>query len=528
MPLNILLHLRTALGRRLSHAEVDANFANLRDAIQQLESQLMGGSTTPPASSVSWNGKPLLLVFGGDSRNDASFGQFGAPINRVATALGATYTGANFTFSAANYDLIWTARGGNTVAAQLAAELPPIDAKYCGGIHLFEGGVNSVRQSDTPTAATVGEEVRQQMAKAKAAGYKTVVSTITDCDHDYQARRPADAGYAGPQVQVRIDAVNTIIRANWQTWGVDGFEDLSSHQYIDPIAYPSSYVDGIHPSDIGIGFEAKSKYDRILALNAQYFAVPVPAYEWVLPIPAAATGGSGGTPAVPGQVTGLALTPSDQALTAAWNAPAANGAAITNYAVQLRDTGQNGNVFVAVTRSASATAIQLLSGLVNGLNYQVKVAAINSVGTGPFSDAATASPRLNTGPGIVGKDSDLLTYLPERSFYAFDEVGGGRAYVSGARYGGVKIGFTGTQVRVIVPLFGSGDAKHWLLANGAIAVQNIDANGPEGTTRTYLATFPTAIDRVLLYEREVYDANSRYWMFQAFEALDGGFYKVPV
>ena len=102
-------------------------------------------------------------------------------------------------------------------------------------------------------------------------------------------------------------------------------------------------------------------------------------------------------PDAPGAPT---LVRGAQQLTVSWNAPANNGASITDYDVRyctnstgcdaanewtaLNDTGDNAT---DTTRSATIT------GLTNGTAYQVQVRAGNSVGDSGWSTSASAAPR---------------------------------------------------------------------------------------------------------------------------------------
>jgi hypothetical protein len=70
-----------------------------------------------------------------------------------------------------------------------------------------------------------------------------------------------------------------------------------------------------------------------------------------------------------------------------WVAPAnSNGAGVTGYVIQLATPG---NAFVTVATPV-ATALQaVLTGLTTGTTYLVRIAAVNSSGTGVFSAAFT-------------------------------------------------------------------------------------------------------------------------------------------
>jgi subtilisin family serine protease len=73
----------------------------------------------------------------------------------------------------------------------------------------------------------------------------------------------------------------------------------------------------------------------------------------------------------------------------AWPAPSSNGSPITDYLVQ-RST--NGTTWTTVDDGQSATAGFTVSSLTNGTTYLFRVAAVNAVGTGAWSNVAVAAP----------------------------------------------------------------------------------------------------------------------------------------
>ena len=93
-------------------------------------------------------------------------------------------------------------------------------------------------------------------------------------------------------------------------------------------------------------------------------------------------------------------------MTATWAAPANNGSAITDYDVQYREGTETGN-WDSHTHNGTAT-VATVTGLKNGVEYQVQVAAINSQGRGAWSQSTLgtpfAVPTIPTNVTIVGGD----------------------------------------------------------------------------------------------------------------------------
>ena len=92
-------------------------------------------------------------------------------------------------------------------------------------------------------------------------------------------------------------------------------------------------------------------------------------------------------PTAPGAPRNLRVAESDETLTLEWNRPSFNGnAQITSYTVQHKlETASELEWETADRTSDPAALTHQLSGLDNGLVYQVRVAAVNSVGPGPWT-----------------------------------------------------------------------------------------------------------------------------------------------
>lgn len=100
--------------------------------------------------------------------------------------------------------------------------------------------------------------------------------------------------------------------------------------------------------------------------------------------------------------TGLVLAPADAKLVAGWNPPANNGGAeITGYKVQYKTTsapdragvlGDPYSGWVGAGNSGTSTDVEI-TGLTNGVSYDVRIAASNGKGNGPWTAAASATPH---------------------------------------------------------------------------------------------------------------------------------------
>ena len=114
-----------------------------------------------------------------------------------------------------------------------------------------------------------------------------------------------------------------------------------------------------------------------------------------------------GTPLTrPGAPSIDSVTPGDETLAVAWSAPASDGGRdITSYDLRyIRSDAPNKADSNWTERDGIWTsgALQhMLSGLTNGVDYDVQVRAVNSVGNGSWSGAGTGKPLTTPGPPTI-------------------------------------------------------------------------------------------------------------------------------
>lgn len=93
------------------------------------------------------------------------------------------------------------------------------------------------------------------------------------------------------------------------------------------------------------------------------------------------------TPSAP---AGLSATPDDRAATISWTTPVDGGSVITEYVVQRSTDG--GAVWGRVNDPGFTATSITVRGLVNGTRCLFRVAAVNILGTGPFSPSVAVVP----------------------------------------------------------------------------------------------------------------------------------------
>ena len=119
-----------------------------------------------------------------------------------------------------------------------------------------------------------------------------------------------------------------------------------------------------------------------------------------------ATGTPVGVPAAP---AAPGLTAGTGQLEVSWRAPSDNGSAIDDYDVRYRSAGGS---WTGLPDTAKSTARSVtITGLRNGTAYEVQVRAGNSIGDGPWSQSAMATPvgvpAAPAAPDVTGGDGQL-------------------------------------------------------------------------------------------------------------------------
>lgn len=110
------------------------------------------------------------------------------------------------------------------------------------------------------------------------------------------------------------------------------------------------------------------------------------------------------TPGTPTSSTSFVATAKDKQVQLVWNVPPNGGSAITDYIVEYKETsGVQWIKFDDDTRLDTDT-IANVTGLTNGTSYSFRVAAVNSVGMGLWSDIVSAIPAA-----VPGAPLDLKT-----------------------------------------------------------------------------------------------------------------------
>jgi cellulose 1,4-beta-cellobiosidase len=141
------------------------------------------------------------------------------------------------------------------------------------------------------------------------------------------------------------------------------------------------------------GLPYKAYYYRVAAVNSVATeASTTGAYATIGPIYPNFRTFTGGVvdPVTPAAPTGLLFTPSSvqTSVNLSWTAPVFDGdATITNYRVRYNAVGSTSSTTVL---TGSTSTSYTLTGLPKSTNFEIDVAAVNSVGTGSYSNKVDA------------------------------------------------------------------------------------------------------------------------------------------
>ncbi len=112
----------------------------------------------------------------------------------------------------------------------------------------------------------------------------------------------------------------------------------------------------------------------------------------------------------PSKIINLSATAGDTQVVLTWTAPASNGASITDYVVQYKLTSSG--TWLTFSDGTSASTGATVTGLTNSSSYDFRVAAVNSAGTGTYSDTSTATPFAIPNIQLVSGSKKTNTLAP--------------------------------------------------------------------------------------------------------------------
>ena len=116
-------------------------------------------------------------------------------------------------------------------------------------------------------------------------------------------------------------------------------------------------------------------------------------------------------PALPGEPQHVRVFPhNSDALDVSWEAPASDGGSpVTGYTVQWKQAADSWDTAEDVSEETVTGTTHTITGLTQGVEYNVRVIAVNTVGDGPSSVEATGTPRETVPPELLTASVDGKT-----------------------------------------------------------------------------------------------------------------------
>jgi hypothetical protein len=189
-------------------------------------------------------------------------------------------------------------------------------------------------------------------------------------------------------------------------------------------------------------------------------------------------------------------------VTLGWVAPSSDGgSAITDYVVQY--SSDSGSAWTTFADGTSASIGATITGLTNGTAYQFRGAAVNAIGTGPYSSIWTATPTAGnslTASGWSGAGTSASKLAPPASPATFTSSPS------------ITVGVSGTLNVSIVSDDNYNDAWEVIIRRNGTAVYNADGNAANGTTFTGAVTAGQTITLAVSGGGARWFAGTRLWV----------------
>lgn len=248
------------------------------------------------------------------------------------------------------------------------------------------------KSSVTAKSATKAKEgmdatVRIVMDKVNgfvASSESGVTLRITDQDNGNVIKALLNEENRDSGSKAEFTVTNTVIKGNKYTVELYGIgyvtykaEDITFDEVLT--ITNKEFIPGDVDKDGKVTDEDKKAYDEIVSKDEYNAAADFNRDGYV--DEKDNVFGEKDTSTVPAKVKGLTLSVSDTAINASWNVPSDGGSSITGYKVLYGTSESN------LTSSLTSTKNEAqITGLSRNTTYYVKVAAVNSKGTGEYSD----------------------------------------------------------------------------------------------------------------------------------------------
>ena len=247
----------------------------------------------------------------------------------------------------------------------------------------------AVSSTYTDTGLTNGTKYYYKVAAVNAVGTS---------QQSGEASATPQAAATVPSAPQNLTATggNQAVQLSWSAPASNGGATVTSYN-----VYRSTTAGGEGSAPVATGVTGTSYTDNPLTNGTTY-------YYTVAAVNAVGTGPqsteANATPKAGAPTAPLGLTASagNGSVSLSWSTPASNGgSAITGYNI-YRGTSPGGETTTPVGTGVTGTSFTD-TGLTNGTTYYYTVAAVNSAGTSPQSNEASATPHVPSAAAYVGR-----------------------------------------------------------------------------------------------------------------------------
>ena len=220
-----------------------------------------------------------------------------------------------------------------------------------------------------------------------------------------------------PPQSVQIESGDTTLKVTWTAPGNIGGELLAYRVYwrvsgaAENSATPSDNIAATATSYVIEGLELETSYEiQVAAVNS---AADTRSSD----VTATTNAPPNAPPSAPTGVNGVATSNS---IEVNWNAPSVdNGQPVTGYRVYIKEENSAAAATPSMIITSPTTSYEILN-LVRGTRYEIRVAAINSVGTGDLSEVVIVQTLSTSPPGVPG--TPTLTAVTHNSIMVMWEA----------------------------------------------------------------------------------------------------------
>lgn len=315
--------------------------------------------------------------------------------------------GRPYLFRVASMNLAGESVPATVAASPFTSPAPPTSVRATGGFTTIVTWTPAIQDGGRPVTGYIVDGVPEGRCLATPPATSCEMKDLPAApEYTFTVRAVNDAGPGAPSITtsepVAVYSVpgkpvgltgspgDGVVLLTWAEPLLDGNTPIIDYRVEFKLPAEDTWTSFVHPPspDTAIavnGLVNGTEYDfRVMAVNAAGVSAPTPSEVSVTPA------------TVPDEAEALIEADSDESVLLAWSEPAFDGGAlVTDYVVQYAAESGPWTTF----DDGEGTDTQLaVTGLDNGTRYGFRVAAVNAMGTGGWSNVAKGNPFTLAGP----------------------------------------------------------------------------------------------------------------------------------